>query len=86
MRPPMLLFATERYQELGEEIASAGDFDSGGIQRKIFPDGERYLLLARDVSKPGGAWGAPDRRYAIALGCEDPTAADALQPSWPLNT
>ena len=34
------------------------------------PDGERYLLLARDVSKPGGAWGVPDRRYAIALGCE----------------
>ncbi|WP_116130894.1 short-chain fatty acyl-CoA regulator family protein [Tropicimonas sp. IMCC34043] len=34
------------------------------------PDGERYVLLARDVSKPGGAWGVPDRRYAIALGCE----------------
>ncbi|PRY25059.1 hypothetical protein CLV78_102236 [Aliiruegeria haliotis] len=34
------------------------------------PDGERYILLARDVSKSGGAWGAPDRRYAIALGCE----------------
>ncbi|NDR56003.1 MULTISPECIES: helix-turn-helix domain-containing protein [Aliiruegeria] len=34
------------------------------------PDGERYLLLARDVSKHAGAWGAPDRRYAIALGCE----------------
>ncbi|SFC47331.1 helix-turn-helix domain-containing protein [Tropicimonas isoalkanivorans] len=34
------------------------------------PDGERYILLARDVSKPGGAWGVPDRRYAIALGCD----------------
>ncbi len=34
------------------------------------PDGARYILLARDVSKPGGAWGRPDRRYAIALGCE----------------
>ncbi len=34
------------------------------------PDGERYLLLARDVSKPGGAWGTPYRRHAIALGCE----------------
>jgi predicted transcriptional regulator/DNA-binding XRE family transcriptional regulator len=34
------------------------------------PDGVRYLSLARDVSKPGGAFNAPVRRYAIALGCE----------------
>ncbi len=34
------------------------------------PDGVRYISLARDVSKPGGSWGAPVRRYAIALGCE----------------
>ncbi len=34
------------------------------------PDGVRYFCLARDVSKPGGRFGAPDRRHAIALGCE----------------
>lgn len=34
------------------------------------PDGVRYLCLARDVSKPGGAFLAPIRRYAIGLGCE----------------
>ncbi|MEL6520436.1 MAG: short-chain fatty acyl-CoA regulator family protein [Pseudomonadota bacterium] len=34
------------------------------------PDGVQYVSLARDVSKPGGSWGAPVRRYAIALGCE----------------
>ncbi|MCB1365290.1 MAG: DUF2083 domain-containing protein [Rhodobacteraceae bacterium] len=34
------------------------------------PDGIRYISLARDVSKPGGSFGAPVRRYAIALGCE----------------
>ena len=34
------------------------------------PDGVRYFCLARDVSKPGGAWRAPTRRYAIGLGCE----------------
>ncbi|MDR5652250.1 helix-turn-helix domain-containing protein [Ruixingdingia sedimenti] len=34
------------------------------------PDGVRYLSLARDVSKPGGSFTAPVRRYAIALGCE----------------
>jgi hypothetical protein len=34
------------------------------------PDGMRYLCLARDVSKPGGSFHAPVRRYAIGLGCE----------------
>ncbi len=34
------------------------------------PDGVRYFCLARDVSKPGGSFGAPVRRYAIGLGCE----------------
>ena len=57
------------------------------------PDGVRYLCLARDVSKPGGAFHAPVRRYAIGLGCEishagalvyaddlDLTKAAAFQP------
>jgi len=34
------------------------------------PDGARYFCLACDVTKPGGAWGAPVRRFAIGLGCE----------------
>ncbi|WP_170478738.1 helix-turn-helix domain-containing protein [Ruegeria arenilitoris] len=34
------------------------------------PDGVRYISLACDVSKSGGSFGAPVRRYAIALGCE----------------
>ncbi|MEP5151962.1 short-chain fatty acyl-CoA regulator family protein [Planktotalea sp.] len=34
------------------------------------PDGVRYISLARDVLKPGGSFGAPVRRFAIALGCE----------------
>ncbi|MEI4194762.1 helix-turn-helix domain-containing protein [Roseovarius sp. E0-M6] len=57
------------------------------------PDGVRYISLARDVSKPGGAFGAPVRRFAIALGCEvkhaealayadglDVTHGDAFEP------
>jgi predicted transcriptional regulator/DNA-binding XRE family transcriptional regulator len=57
------------------------------------PDGARYFCLARDVSKSGGAYGAPTRRYAIGLGCEvkhapalvyadhmDIRAADAYAP------
>lgn len=34
------------------------------------PDGVRYFCLARDVSKSGGSFLAPVRRYAIGLGCE----------------
>ena len=41
------------------------------------PDGVRYISIARDVSKSGGAFGAPTRRFAIALGCEV-AHADAL--------
>ncbi len=42
------------------------------------PDGVRYISLARDVSKPGGSFGAPTRRFAIALGCEVRHAADLV--------
>ncbi len=42
------------------------------------PDGVRYFCLARDVSKPGGAFNAPVRRYAIGLGCEVKHAADLV--------
>ncbi|MDB5666086.1 short-chain fatty acyl-CoA regulator family protein [Cypionkella sp.] len=42
------------------------------------PDGVRYLCLARDVSKPGGAYAAPIRRYAIGLGCEISHAASLV--------
>ena len=34
------------------------------------PDGVRYFCLAREISRPAGAWGAPTRRFAIGLGCE----------------
>ncbi len=34
------------------------------------PDSVRYISLARDISKSGGTFGAPVRRFAIALGCE----------------
>jgi len=70
----MLLFATERYQELGEEIASAGDFDSGRIQRKVFPDGERYRRIEtdcarRDVALVGGTIDDFDTLEIYDLAC-----------------
>ncbi|SLN49398.1 Helix-turn-helix domain protein [Aquimixticola soesokkakensis] len=42
------------------------------------PDGVRYLSVARDISKSGGAFHAPVRRYAIALGCDVQHAADLV--------
>lgn len=42
------------------------------------PDGVRYLCLARDVSKPGGSFQAPVRRFAIGLGCEVQHAGDLV--------
>ncbi|MEP2639629.1 short-chain fatty acyl-CoA regulator family protein [Roseobacter sp.] len=42
------------------------------------PDGVRYISLARDVSKPAGRFGAPVRRYAIALGCDISHAQDLV--------
>ena len=50
MKLPMLLFTTERYQELGEDVAGVGGFDLGLIERKVFPDGERYRRLESDVA------------------------------------
>ena len=57
------------------------------------PDGVRYISIARDVTKSAGRFGAPVRRYAIALGCEvahagelvyadglDVTRTDAFEP------
>ena len=42
------------------------------------PDGVRYISLARDVTKRPGRFGAPVRRYAIALGCEVKHAGDLV--------
>jgi len=40
------------------------------------PDGVRYLCVATELAKGGGGFAAPQRRYAIALGCEVSYAAD----------
>jgi predicted transcriptional regulator len=34
------------------------------------PDGARYLCVATELTKSEGGFNAPQRRYAIALGCE----------------
>lgn len=40
------------------------------------PDGVRYLCVATELTKSEGGFNAPQRRYAIALGCEITHARD----------
>ncbi|MGV8989609.1 MAG: helix-turn-helix domain-containing protein [Cypionkella sp.] len=50
-----------------------GAFETPGrIIRQLAetPDGARYLCVATEIVKSGGGFAAPQRRFAIALGCE----------------
>ncbi|WP_350333037.1 helix-turn-helix domain-containing protein [Coralliovum pocilloporae] len=40
------------------------------FQTAEMPDGIRYFNIARAFTKHGVDWAAPERRYAIAVGCE----------------
>lgn len=55
----LVVYATERYDYMGEAVRLAGGFEAGGIHRQSFPDGERYRRLEtsprnRDVALIGG--------------------------------
>jgi ribose-phosphate pyrophosphokinase len=63
-----LLFTTSTYAYLRPSFLAAGAFEVGDIERKTFPDGERYLRLAAD------SWG----RDVVLLG-GTPTDLDALE-------
>ncbi|MBW2215212.1 MAG: ribose-phosphate pyrophosphokinase-like domain-containing protein [Deltaproteobacteria bacterium] len=74
MKPSTLLFATERYQELGDDIAGAGDFDLGVVERKVFPDQERYRRIEtecaqHDVVLVGGTVDDVDMLEIYDLAC-----------------
>ena len=63
-----LLFSIESYGYLEPAFLAAGPFDRGRVERKTFPDGERYLRIADEV------WG----RDVILLG-GTPTDLDWLE-------
>ncbi|MGB1275825.1 MAG: ribose-phosphate diphosphokinase [Nannocystaceae bacterium] len=48
MRP--LAFAIPEYAYLHQDLCRLGDFESGELDIKTFPDGERYLRIASDVA------------------------------------
>lgn len=63
-----LLFAIPSYAYLEPAFLAAGDFEHGQIDRKNFPDGERYLRIRSDL------WG----RDVVVLG-GTPTDLDWLE-------
>ncbi|GAD21307.1 short-chain fatty acyl-CoA regulator family protein [Acidovorax sp. MR-S7] len=44
----------------------------GRIVRQLarMPDGRAYLWIARTVTRSAGGWGAPDKTFSVALGCD----------------
>lgn len=56
--PRKLLFTIPSYEYMRPSFLAAGDFEVGEIERKHFPDGERYLRLVAD------SWG----RDVVLLG------------------
>lgn len=67
-RTRKLLFTIASYTYLEPSLLAAGDFDLGVVERKSFPDGERYLRIAHD------SWG----RDVVLLG-GTPTDLDWLE-------
>jgi ribose-phosphate pyrophosphokinase len=59
MIPESLVLTTSAYEYLGRAIAAGGGWELGTVERRMFPDGERYLRIAtdpadRDVILVGG--------------------------------
>lgn len=72
MKP--LLFSTSAYEYLAQELAAVGTVEVGAIERKYFPDGERYMRIptdpwARDVVLVGGTPHDLDILELYDLGC-----------------
>ena len=64
-----LVFSTVPYAYLGGAIAAAGGWELGAVERKTFPDGEKYLRITsdpadRDVILVGGT---PDDAATLEL-------------------
>lgn len=49
-RGPRLALATGSYRYLQQEFCAAAGFEPGTVETQHFPDGERYLRIACDVS------------------------------------
>jgi ribose-phosphate pyrophosphokinase len=73
MNQKKLLFTISSYAYLEPRFLASGDFDRGEVQRKQFPDGERYLRIVddcrgREVVLLGGTPGDLDWLEVYDLG------------------
>lgn len=71
---PLLLFSTQAYEYLADEMCRIGGFETGQIERRLFPDGERYMRLEtecadRDVALVGGTITESDTLEMFDLAC-----------------
>lgn len=69
-----LLFATEAYEPLASQLVALGVAEAGAVERKRFPDGERYRRLMQAVGERrvvllGGTIGEEDTLELYDLGC-----------------
>jgi ribose-phosphate pyrophosphokinase len=69
-----LLFVSQSYEELGQRVARCGDFDIGEVERREFPDGERYRRIAtqsrgREIILLGGTISDSDTLELYDLAC-----------------
>jgi ribose-phosphate pyrophosphokinase len=70
----VLLFTTSAYAYFEPRLMAEGPFEPGAIERRSFPDGERYLRLdadswGRDVVLLGGTPTDLDWLEVYDLGC-----------------
>jgi ribose-phosphate pyrophosphokinase len=70
----LLICSCESYDRLADRVCREGDFKRGGVERKHFPDGERYLrlvsrLVHRDVVIIGGTISEADTTELYDLAC-----------------
>lgn len=71
---PLVLYATEAYEYLQDEMCALGGFERGVVMRRRFPDGERYMRIAtpcahRDVAVLGGTVSDTDTLEIYDLAC-----------------
>ncbi len=71
---PPLLFVTQSYGDLGQRMAKCGGYEIGVVERREFPDGERYRRLltvcrGREVVLLGGTISDGDTLELYDLAC-----------------
>jgi len=70
----MIVFSTESYAYMADAICALGSFERGQVERKTFPDGERYQRVlgtcaGADIAVVGGTISDSDTLELFDLAC-----------------